>query len=107
MTRQLDELFSSYPVHLSVSNLAAVLGVTQKTAYEYLQSGDVPSYRIGTRWLILRDEVKEFIELSSKYVRPAASAAAGVAAGAGVSAGAGAGAADTASDIPVEEAAAS
>lgn len=74
MTRQLDELFSSYPVHLSVSNLAAVLGVTQKTAYEYLQSGDVPSYRIGTRWLILRDEVKEFIELSSKYVRPGSAA---------------------------------
>jgi excisionase family DNA binding protein len=71
MTRQLDDLFSSYPVHLSVSNLAAVLGVTQKTAYEYLQAGDVPSYRIGTRWLILRDEVKEFIELSSKYVRTA------------------------------------
>ena len=75
MTRQLDDLFSSYPVHLSVSNLAAVLGVTQKTAYEYLQAGDVPSYRIGTRWLILRDEVKEFIELSSKYVRTAKNAA--------------------------------
>jgi excisionase family DNA binding protein len=99
MTRQLDELFSSYPVHLSVSNLAAVLGVTQKTAYEYLQSGDVPSYRIGTRWLILRDEVKEFIELSSKYVRPAA---------AGASAGAIAGASDVAtSDDVVDEAAAS
>jgi excisionase family DNA binding protein len=92
MTRQLDELFSSYPVHLSVSNLAAVLGVTQKTAYEYLQSGDVPSYRIGTRWLILRDEVKEFIELSSKYVRPGAAAASST---------------EASTDLPVDEAAAS
>lgn len=65
MSRHLDELFSAYPVHLSVSNLAEVLGVTQKTAYEYLQAGDLPAYRIGTRWLILRDEVKEFVEMSS------------------------------------------
>lgn len=67
MSRHLDELFSAYPVHLSVSNLAEVLGVTQKTAYEYLQAGDLPAYRIGTRWLILRDEVKEFVEMSSHY----------------------------------------
>lgn len=71
MARHLDELFASYPIHLSVSNLAALLGVTQKTAYEYLQAGDVPAYRIGTRWLILRDEVKDFIELSSKHARDA------------------------------------
>lgn len=70
MTRHLDELFSEYPVHLSVANLAAVLGVTQKTAYEYLQAGDLPAYRIGTRWLILRDEVKEFLIMSSRYSPP-------------------------------------
>jgi len=67
VSRHLDELFSAYPVHLSVSNLAEVLGVTQKTAYEYLQAGELPAYRIGTRWLILRDEVKEFVEMSSHH----------------------------------------
>lgn len=69
MSRHLDELFSAYPVHLSVSNLAELLGVTQKTAYEYLQAGELPAYRIGTRWLILRDEVKEFVEMSSHHAR--------------------------------------
>lgn len=69
MSRYLDELFLAYPVHLSVSNLAQILGVTQKTAYEYLQSGEVPAYQIGTRWLILRDEVKEFVEMSSHYTQ--------------------------------------
>jgi excisionase family DNA binding protein len=69
MSRYLDELFSTYPLHLSVSNLAEILGVTQKTAYEYLQSGEVPAYQIGTRWLILRDEVKEFVEMSSHYAQ--------------------------------------
>ncbi len=67
MTNHLDDLFAPYPVHLSVSNLASVLGVTQKTAYDYLQAGEIPAYRIGTRWLILRDEVKDFIGQSSRY----------------------------------------
>lgn len=67
MTNHLDDLFAPYPVHLSVSNLASVLGVTQKTAYDYLQAGELPAYRIGTRWLILRDEVKDFIAQSSRY----------------------------------------
>ena len=67
MTNHLDDLFAPYPVHLSVSNLASVLGVTQKTAYDYLQAGELPAYRVGTRWLILRDEVKDFIEQSSRY----------------------------------------
>lgn len=67
MTNRLDDLFAPYPVHLSVSNLASVLGVTQKTAYDYLQAGELPAYRIGTRWLILRDEVKDFIEQSSHF----------------------------------------
>lgn len=66
MSTPLDDLFEPYPTHLSVSNLAAVLGVTLKTAYEYLQSNQIPCYRIGTRWMILRDEVKEFLEHSSR-----------------------------------------
>jgi excisionase family DNA binding protein len=70
VTRHLEELFAAYPVHLSVANLASVLGVTQKTAYDYLQAGDLPAYRIGTRWLILRDEVKDFLAMSSKYTAP-------------------------------------
>ena len=67
MSKHLDNLFAEYPTHLSVAKLATLLGVTQKTAYEYVQTGDVPAYRIGTRWLILRDEVKDFIIQSSRY----------------------------------------
>jgi excisionase family DNA binding protein len=69
MSRHLDNLFLPYPSYLTVTNLAELFGVTQKTAYEYLQSGEVPSYRIGSRWLILRDEVKEFIETCATPVR--------------------------------------
>lgn len=66
MSTALDELFEPYPAHLSVNNLATVLGVTLKTAYEYLQNNQIPCYRIGTRWMILRDEVKEFIRTSAR-----------------------------------------
>lgn len=66
MSTPLDNLFEPYPVHLSVNNLATVLGVTLKTAYEYLQNNQIPCYRIGTRWMILRDEVKEFMQISAR-----------------------------------------
>lgn len=68
MTHHLDALFADYPTHLSVTQLSEVLGVTVKTAYDYLQSGDVPAYRVGTKWVILRDEVHDFIARSSIYV---------------------------------------
>lgn len=67
MSAELDDLFEGYPALLSVAKLAEVLGVTQKTAYDYLQSADVPSYRIGNRWLILRDEVKNYIRTQARY----------------------------------------
>jgi excisionase family DNA binding protein len=65
MSRHLDDLFAALPTHLSVVQLSSVLGVTKKTAYEYLQVGDVPAYRIGTKWVILRDEVRDFMLASS------------------------------------------
>jgi len=65
MSDRLDELFEPYPTHLSVANLAAILGVTQKTAYEYLSSGELPVYRIGSKWLILRDEIRDYIRQSA------------------------------------------
>jgi excisionase family DNA binding protein len=67
MPSPLDDLFDGYPSLLSVAKLAEVLGVTQKTAYDYLQSADLPSYRIGNRWLILRDEIKNYIEQRARY----------------------------------------
>jgi excisionase family DNA binding protein len=70
MSRHLDELFAQFPTHLSVSNLSAILGVTKKTAYDYLQSGEVPAYRIGTKWVILRDEVRDFVLASAIEGRP-------------------------------------
>lgn len=67
MSNYVTEMLARYPTHLSVSQLADVLGVTTKTAYDYLQSGELPAYRVCTKWVILRDEIRDFIIQSSIY----------------------------------------
>ena len=63
---RVDDLFDRFPEHLSVEDLAQVLGVTRNTAYRWLQQGDVPAYQISGKdggravWVILRDEVKDW-----------------------------------------------
>lgn len=66
MTR-VDDLFDQFPKHLTVEQLAQVLGVTKNTAYKWLQAGYVPAYKVGggpggrPAWVILRDEVKDHL----------------------------------------------
>jgi len=61
MMSRLDELFAPYPDHLSVEELAEILGVTRLTAYRWLQRGLVPGYKVGASWVILRDEVRDHL----------------------------------------------
>src|SRR4051794_41933382 len=61
VSSRLDELFARYPEHLSVVQLAEVLGVKRTTAYKWLQSGVVPAYKLGGAWVILRDEVRDLL----------------------------------------------
>jgi len=58
---RLDDLFAPYPEHLTVEQLAEVLGVTKLTAYRWLQRGIVPGYKVDRAWLILRDEVRDHL----------------------------------------------
>jgi excisionase family DNA binding protein len=58
---RLDELFDRYPEHLTVPQLAEVLGVKRTTAYKWLQTGVVPAYKLGGAWVILRDEVRDLL----------------------------------------------
>lgn len=61
MSQYLDKLFEGYPPILSVKDLAEILGLNTKTVYEYLQNGALPAYHIGTKWVIVRDEVISFM----------------------------------------------
>lgn len=62
MNRSFGDLFALYADRLSVLELATVLDVSEEEAFALLESGEVPSYRIGIRWLILRDEVKQHVQ---------------------------------------------
>ncbi|PFG44947.1 excisionase family DNA binding protein [Georgenia soli] len=58
---RLDDLFDPLPTHLSVDQLAKVLGVNRGTAYNWLKAGHIPAYRVGQSWVIVRDEVKDHL----------------------------------------------
>ncbi len=57
----LDDLFADYPANLTVAQLSEVLGIGRATTYKWLNEGTIPAYRVGSSWVILRDEVKDFI----------------------------------------------
>ena len=61
MTSRLDELFEGYPTRLSVAQLAEILGVSKNTAYVWLRAEVVPAYQAGRSWVILRDEVRDWL----------------------------------------------
>lgn len=65
MSRALDELFSELPKTLSVLQAAEILGITKQGAYQWLRNGTIPAYRVGSSWIILRDELKEMIAAGS------------------------------------------
>jgi excisionase family DNA binding protein len=58
---RLDDLFADLPTHLSVDQLADVLGMKRVTVYRYLQRGILPAYKVEGSWVILRDEVKDYL----------------------------------------------
>ena len=57
--------FKSYedlPLMLSVPEMAAVLGISRAGAYELARSEGFPALRIGTRIVIPKDELREWIK---------------------------------------------
>ncbi|WP_299039846.1 helix-turn-helix domain-containing protein [uncultured Pseudokineococcus sp.] len=67
---RLDEAFADLPDRLSVEQLAKVLGIDVQTAYGWLQKGRVPGYKIGRSWVILRDEIRDFLAANSNQRQP-------------------------------------
>ena len=59
------ETFKSYeelPLMLSVPEMAAALGISLAGAYELARSEGFPALRIGTRIVIPKDELREWIK---------------------------------------------
>lgn len=55
----LDDLFADYPEHLTVPDVAHILGIQRSTVYKWLNEGTIPAYKVSSSWVILREELKE------------------------------------------------
>jgi len=60
-------IFNELPLVLQVKELAAVLSISQKTAYALVRSGAIRSIRVGRSYRIPREAVKEYID--ENYMR--------------------------------------
>ena len=57
--------FKSYeelPMMLSVLEMAAALGISRAGAYELARTEDFPALKIGTRVVIPKDKLKEWVD---------------------------------------------
>lgn len=55
--------FSDYPDLLDVEQLSNMLGISTKTAYKMLRSGNIESIRIGRDYKIAKINVLKFLNL--------------------------------------------
>lgn len=69
MTARLDEIFRDLPVRLDVPQVAELLGVTKKGVYQWIHQGVIPAYKLGSTWIILRDDLRDTIAAGSNLPR--------------------------------------
>ena len=63
--------FKSYedlPLMLSVPEMAAVLGISSAGAYELARSEGFPALRIGTRIVIPKDKLQEWVNKQTEKI---------------------------------------
>ena len=56
--RTLDEL----PMFINVATVSKVLGISASSGYELMHEKDFPSIKIGSRILVPRDKLKEWLD---------------------------------------------
>lgn len=63
--------FKSYedlPLMLSVPEMAAALGISRAGAYELARSEGFPTLRIGTRIVIPKDKLQEWVDKQTEKI---------------------------------------
>ena len=65
------ETFKSYeelPLMLSVPEMAAALGISRAGAYELARSEGFPALRIGTRIVVPKDKLQEWVNKQTEKI---------------------------------------
>ena len=57
--------FDELPLMLNVVQVAAVLGISRAGAYELVHSEDFPALKIGSRIVVPKDKLREWINANT------------------------------------------
>lgn len=60
---------STFPDELSVEDVARMLGLSGKTIYKFLASGDLPGRRVGGFWVLYKSEIARRLEETYNGIR--------------------------------------
>jgi len=52
----------SEDVILTISEVAALLRISEKSAYKLAQAGDLPAFKVGNQWRFRRSELDAWID---------------------------------------------
>lgn len=71
VSKALDRLFEALPERLTIEQLTDVLGLSDRSVtYRWLREGRVPAIKLGGSWLILRDDVRDYLEANYNVPPP-------------------------------------
>jgi excisionase family DNA binding protein len=62
--------YDELPLMLNVVQVAAVLGISRAGAYELVHSEGFPALKIGSRIVVPKDKLQEWIDANTTQKRP-------------------------------------
>lgn len=58
-------VFPPTPEVMDITQCAAYLGISRETLYKYAAAGDIPAFKLGSRWRFKLSKVDEWMEEKS------------------------------------------
>jgi excisionase family DNA binding protein len=62
MNKTTYKTFDELPMFLNVATVAKLLGISQSSGYELMHEKEFPSIKIGSRILVPRDKLRDWLE---------------------------------------------
>ena len=62
MNETVYKTFDELPMFLNVATVAKLLGISQSSGYELMHEKEFPSIKIGSRILVPRDKLRDWLE---------------------------------------------
>lgn len=68
MKKETFKFYEDLPLMLSVPEMAAAMGISRAGAYELARSEGFPALRIGTRIVIPKDKLQEWVDKQTEKI---------------------------------------